>query len=93
MPRPKPDFTPVSIMLRVHPSTAEWIDEKRGDASRSQWLKGLVLRSMKPGADGMVKIDWIRGAAPAPKPSPREVHEPEAPKPFKSRLKGQWKAP
>lgn len=51
MPRPKPDFEAVQVLLRLHPDDVAMIDKLRGDRSRAEWIKGLVtvkLASLLP---------------------------------------------
>ena len=60
MPRPKPDFQAVPVMLRMHPDAVAMLDNQRGEHTRVRWIEELI-------AD---RDDRDHGAKVKPDPKP-----------------------
>lgn len=75
MPRPKRGYDLVPLMVRVHPDTAAWIDAQRGERSRSDFVKGLVLKTMRPAQIAKAQEEML--ARMAADPASPLVREPD----------------
>jgi hypothetical protein len=80
MGRPPRAIKRVGVLVRLEPDQWAMIDKAAGDQPRHDWIVKTLLAA----------------AAPQPKAAPKPVAPKKAPAEataFKSRLKGEWKAP
>lgn len=83
MARPKsPDGRHVTLATRVTEATAEAVDARRGEATRSEWLEALVYAALggvvKPAATTVASSRPSSAAVPAKRAAGR-ARRPEAP--------------
>jgi len=81
---------PAAVLLKLPPELVDQIDAARGDVPRTVWIRRAceaVLRGDEEERQRALHPPMtVRRALTLLKPKP-------APAPFRSRLKGEWKAP